>query len=670
MSQSIHEQVRRQLRSSPTLGKASRGAARSALLRASAITLALVLLTGLAAGQVRDGREREVERETRLIADQAAGHLGSWIDGRVATVHAFVQRWPDRYSGRPEIFRRDARVFLERLPGLQALNWVDTDWVIRTTVPNEGNEAALGRDLHHHPFAEVPRALAQADASGLPARTAAAVVFFQGGQGFATYWPVMGRDGTEEGFVNAVFRTDRMMEVSRVASQLQAEYRIGLVEDDGSVAFASPGEDADETAAWPFAERRKLPLIDRPIALVTAPTPARLSALATPADLRNLLGVLGACALVGVLAYGVLRRQTDLNRLALATAQAEEGILVVGRDARIEYANAAATRMMARDGLGGRDVFSLSEGEGDDALLTEIAEAVAQGRVWQRRYASVWSDGSRHLRDASVTPVREPSGSVSRFVAVIRDVTREHELQEQLRHSQKMEAVGRLAGGAAHEFNNLLTVIQGYAEQLVDELDEKAESRRAAATIQDAARRAARIVGQLLAFARRTDSQPERLHLAAAVDRLEMVLRGAVGEQVTLVMHHAPDLPPVLVDPGHIQQVLVNLCMNARDALPGGGTVTLETREEEIGEEPSGTLPELPAGRYAALSVADDGLGMDEAVRARMFEPFFTTKEVGRGTGLGLATVYGIAEQAGGALRVESEPGRGTVVTLYLPVAE
>ncbi|MBW2243614.1 MAG: PAS domain S-box protein [Deltaproteobacteria bacterium] len=415
--------------------------------------------------------------------------------------------------------------------------------------------------------------------------------------------------------------------------------------------------------------KRWIGLLDRSLILVVAPTQSRVDQLLTPADLLNLAGVLGACALVGVLSFGVLRRQSELARLAMATAQAEEGILVIGRDARILYANRASAKMMGRESLIGSDVTVLSEGQGDDNLLIEIAEALGAGRIWRGRYSSLWADGSRHFRDASITPVRGRTGRVESYVGVIRDVTREHELEEALRHSQKMDAVGRLAGGAAHEFNNLLTVIQGYAEQLVESLDAASDLHRAALTIQDAAGRAATTVGQLLAFSRRQSARPERLDLTNTIERLEMVLRGALGTKATLALRLAPDLPPVMADPNHIQQVLVNLCMNARDAMSEGGTVTLSTSEVVVSDEPSGTLPELDPGRYAALSVSDHGSGMDEATRLRMFEPFFTTKEVGRGTGLGLATVYGIAEQSGGALRVETELGKGTVVTLYLPFA-
>ena len=668
---------------------------RPALARALLFSAALVTLVLLGAWRVRESRERELERAVRIVADQAASHLASWAQGRFAAVESFADAWTHHYEGNPEAFRRDALRVLERLPGLQALNWVDAGGVIRVTVPAQGNEQALGRPLRSHPVEDVRKSLARAAATGRPTRTSSFVRFFQGGTGYATYWPVRRPDGSLGGFVNAVFRLDRMMEASRVGAQLGGDFRLAISEPGHAAILPTPAPPAEVgvgaggrgptrrersqarpagalpvAGAWPFVQRRSVDLLGRPLVLEVAPTPARLASLAPPSDLPILAALLGACVLMGVLAYRILSRQLDLRRLSLATAQADEAILLIGHNGRILYANRAAAEMMGSDSLDGSDVFGLSRGEGDEALLKEVVATLGGGESWRRRYESVWEDGSRHHRDASVTPVRDPSGRLGSYVAVIRDITREQELQEELRHSQKMEAVGRLAGGAAHEFNNLLTVIQGYAEQLADELGEKDDLQRAATTIAEASQRAADIVGQLLAFSRRQPTTPEAIFLNEAIDGMEMVLVGALGRRRRLVKDLAKGLPRVRVDPGHLQQVVVNLCMNARDATAEGGTITLRTREEAVCLDRSGLRPEVPPGRYVALSVEDDGAGMDEAIRSRMFEPFFTTKEVGRGTGLGLATVYGIVEQAGGALRVDSEPGRGTRVTVLLPVAE
>ncbi len=662
---------------------------RPALTRALLCSAALVALVLLGAWRVRESRERELERVVRIVADQAASHLASWAQGRFAAVEFFAEAWTHHYDGNPQVFRRDALRLLERLPGLQALNWVDAEGVIRVTVPAKGNERALGRQLRTHPLEDVGESLERAAATGRPTRTTSFVPFFQGGTGYATYWPVRRPDGSVGGFVNAVFRLDRMMEASRVGAQMGGDFRLAISEPGHPAVLPSPvppaaaevrarGEDArappagvrSQVGAWPFVQRRSVDLLARPLVLEVAPTPARLALLAPPSDLPILVALLGACVLMGVLAYRILSRQLDLRRLSLATAQADEAILLIGHSGRILYANRAAAEMMGSDSLDGSDVFGLLCGEGAEARLKEVVATLGRGESWRCRYESVRADGSRHHRDASVTPVRDFSGRLGSYVAVIRDITREQELQEELRHSQKMEAVGRLAGGAAHEFNNLLTVIQGYADQLVDELGEKDDLRRTATTIAEAAQRAAEIVGQLLAFSRRQSTAPEALCLNGAIDQMEMVLVGALGRSRRLVKDLGENLPRVRVDPGHLQQVVVNLCMNARDATDEGGTITLRTREEAVGHDRSALRPEVPPGRYVALSVEDDGAGMDEAIRTRMFEPFFTTKEVGRGTGLGLATVYGIVREGGGALRVASEPGRGTTVTVLFPIAD
>ncbi|MBW2243615.1 MAG: CHASE domain-containing protein [Deltaproteobacteria bacterium] len=222
MSTSERRETRRRILSSGVPGMALWSSnSRPALVRASAIVAVLVLLVGLAGFQVRSYRRQALEHEAGMIADQVANHLTSWTDGRLAAIQPFVDHWHDHYAGKPEVFRRDARLFLDRLPGLQALNWIGADWVIRTTVPNEGNEAALGRDLHDHPAPDVAEAIRQATATGAPTRTRAIVDFLQGGRGFASYWPVRGADGAIVGFVNAVLRVNQMIEVSLFASQLE-----------------------------------------------------------------------------------------------------------------------------------------------------------------------------------------------------------------------------------------------------------------------------------------------------------------------------------------------------------------------------------------------------------------------------------------------------------------
>jgi two-component system cell cycle sensor histidine kinase/response regulator CckA len=267
--------------------------------------------------------------------------------------------------------------------------------------------------------------------------------------------------------------------------------------------------------------------------------------------------------------------------------------------------------------------------------------------------------------------VQDAGGTPLYFLAYIRDVTERKILEEQLRQAQKMEAVGQLAGGVAHDFNNLLTAIIGNTELLLRTIDLEDRRRLDVLEINRAAHRAATLTRQLLAFSRKQVLQPRIVDLNGVVTELTAMLRRIIGEHVELRLQLEPGLGRVLADPGQLEQVITNLALNARDAMPSGGTLTIRTANVSQAE----VLPSSPEsspllGPLVELSVSDDGVGMDERTQARLFEPFFTTKELGRGTGLGLATVYGIVRQSGGHIRVSTRLHHGSTFTIYLPMAE
>ena len=253
------------------------------------------------------------------------------------------------------------------------------------------------------------------------------------------------------------------------------------------------------------------------------------------------------------------------------------------------------------------------------------------------------------------------------LLGIITDLTGVRMLEEQFRQSQKMDAIGRLAGGIAHDFNNLLTAILGYGEQLESRPDLSAEASDDVAEILNAGRSAAALTRQLLAFSRQSMLEPRVIDVNALIGRLEGMLRRVLREDIELRTTLEDGLLAIVADPGQIEQIIVNLAVNARDAMPTGGSLTLETRNVVLDDASVGAYPGTTPGPHVALVVTDSGIGMDEAVKARLFEPFFTTKEHGKGTGLGLATVYGAVTQSGGAISVHSLPGMGTAFTILLP---
>jgi len=300
-----------------------------------------------------------------------------------------------------------------------------------------------------------------------------------------------------------------------------------------------------------------------------------------------------------------------------------------------------------------------------ERVAAYLPSLLSTGRA-AAEYRIVRKDGSIRFVNDRAWAIRDAAGRTIRFDGIVRDVTDQRHLESQFRQSQKMEAVGLLAGGIAHDFNNLLTAIGGYAELLLERLEPGDPRREHADAVKRAGARAASLTRQLLAFSRRQVLQPRVFNVNELVGEMSSLLRRVVGEDVEVVMKPSPALGTVRADPSQIEQVLMNLVVNARDAMPRGGRITIRTENVEIDPSYGGGVAPA-AGAYVALCVSDTGIGMDDVVRARIFEPFFTTKPVGKGTGLGLSTVSGIVEQSGGHVEVESLLGSGTTFRVLLP---
>jgi PAS domain S-box-containing protein len=360
----------------------------------------------------------------------------------------------------------------------------------------------------------------------------------------------------------------------------------------------------------------------------------------------------------------------ERGRLAAAVDQAAEAMVTTDRAGNVTYVNPAFTRITgytAAETIGRPQEF-LGAGP-DSARVAEIQAGLGRSESWEGRLVGRRRDGTDVEVAMTIAPLRDAAGGISGSVSVARDVSRERALETQLAQAQRMEAVGRLAGGIAHDFNNLLTAISGFGELAsagVSRDDPVAED---IGQILKASDRAAVLTRALLAFSRRQVMQPSKVDLNEVVGGLTPMLRVLLGEDVELVAEWDHELGLVLIDRGQIEQVIVNLAVNARDAMPGGGKLTIATANAKIDARYARSHVGAVPGPQVKLVISDTGIGMTPEVMEHAFEPFFTTKAHGKGTGLGLSTVIGVVQQSGGTIDVASAPGAGSVFTILLPRA-
>ena len=368
--------------------------------------------------------------------------------------------------------------------------------------------------------------------------------------------------------------------------------------------------------------------------------------------------------------YRRLQQRADqrIQEQAALLDHANDAILISDMADRISYWNRGAERLYgwtAAEAVGRQAGDLLYRGPAPD--LAEATAAVARDGNWEGELRQRTRDGREVVVASRWTLGQDVDGRAASRLMINTDVTDKKKLETQLNQSQRLEAVGRLAGGVAHDFNNLLTVIIGFSELVLGSLSPQEPSHGLVQEVRDAGQRAATLTRQLLAFGRKQVLAQVVFDLNGLVSETEKMLRRLIGENIDFGTALDPALGAVKADPGQIEQVLMNLVVNARDAMPQGGRLTIETRNVDRPRSGAPQPAELLPGPYVCLTVTDTGCGMDEATKARVFEPFFTTKELGKGTGLGLATAYGIVKQSGGSIEVESTLGRGTTFRIYLP---
>ena len=363
------------------------------------------------------------------------------------------------------------------------------------------------------------------------------------------------------------------------------------------------------------------------------------------------------------------RAEAAIQRLAQAVEQAAESIVITDLAGTILYINPAFERVSGytqAEALG-QNPRLLKSGKQDAEFYRAMWATLTRGEVWRGHFSNKRKDGTLFDEEAVISPVRDGQGTVVNYVAVKRDVTYERQMEQQFHQAQKMEVIGQLAGGVAHDFNNILTAINGFADLTLARLVPGEPPFRYVEEIHKGADRAAALTRQLLAFSRKQLMQPRLIDLNDVLANVEKMLRRLIGDDVELRIQPAAHLGAVRADAGQIEQVLMNLAVNARDAMPRGGTLLLQTANVTLDADYSSRHPEVVPGEYVMLALTDNGDGMTDEIKAHVFEPFFTTKPQGKGTGLGLATCFGIVKQHDGHIVVHSQADHGTTVKVYLP---
>jgi len=365
------------------------------------------------------------------------------------------------------------------------------------------------------------------------------------------------------------------------------------------------------------------------------------------------------------------RKQTEarFQRLAMVVEQEAEAVIISNTSGAIQYVNPAFEKITGyrREEVIGKNPRLLKSGRQDKDYYQKMWKSLANGEPWEGHFTNCRKDGSTYELETTISPIRDDQNKIVSYVATSRDITHEMQLEQQFRQSQKMEAIGRLAGGIAHDFNNLLTSILGYSHLVEDEINEGNPIRKDIDEIIHAGERAAALTKQLLTFSRKQSIQLRSINLNSIVMDVDKLLRRTLGENIELVSLLDSEMGYANVDVGLMEQILMNLAINARDAMPRGGTLTLCTKTVDLNEPFIRRHVGMEPGKYVLLSVKDTGKGMSKDVYEHCFEPFFTTKERGKGTGLGLSIVYSAARQFGGFLDVNSIPGDGSTFTIYLP---
>ncbi len=647
------------------------GLARRAIVIPALVTVVLMALVVMGWNGVQHEREHHLSEETGRAADLAAARLESHITARLTIGRNLRLNWDHGNITGFNDFRLQAQSAHELFGDFQAINWIDPSGVIRWVTPLAGNEAAQGLNIRKLKVPSV--VMAEAEKTGKPQVTPP-IKLAQGGDGFVAYIPLR-RNDLPDGFLNIVFRTAPLI-AAALPGGVGDRYRLEI-SDAGKRVYQSRSAAARSTDQHTQPARRQIGVGNRNWLLSMWPTAAALSAASSVYD-ELVLGAGVIMALVaGFLIHLILVRQMSLKDseqrfrdFAESTSdwfwETDEAGCIVGEYDSDRAQTAGLTYLevkgKTRQEIAG-DLMSESDWQPYRDALVEHQDI----KNFEYRYRG--RDGT--IRHALIDgkPRFDADGNYRGHRGTASNITEQKALEQQLQRAQRMEAVGQLTGGVAHDFNNLMAIMIGNAELLEERVGHDLEALQHVGSIIRAVDRGSALTSRLLAFSRQQALSPEDADIGDLIDGVHDLLERTLGETVDLRILPAPDLWPATIDPHQFENSLINLAINARDAMPAGGTLSIETANVTLDETFAAQHDEVIPGDYVRIAVSDTGEGMTPEVQSKVFEPFFTTKEVGKGSGLGLSMVYGFAKQSGGHVTIYSEAGHGTTICLFLPRA-
>ncbi len=630
--------------------------------------LMLVLVLGIVSNKRDDERTL---LETRVTAEQVKIRLESCVDSRAKQVKALANLpWENRKQA-IDTWPDSASILLPIYSGVLAFNYVDPDWVIRVVYPPDTNQLALNANLRENANASVSRALATAEDSSQLTRTDI-VELLQSGKGFAFYKKILSPEGQPMGFVNGVFRVQELMDSCLSEKPLRNHFGVGLFENNDLI-YSRPR--ANMSFQSPYLVTLPIEMVGRPWQLSFAPLQSYLDATNSIVDEIGIgLGILMAF-LLAVASRILLRQQSSLSEkedeYRLLVENQTDMVVKVSPEAEFLYVSPSYCKTFGKteNELLNKQFLPLVHEDDREHTQKSLASLKHHPYTSYHEQRAMTKDGWRWLAWSN-TAVLDAMGNIEAITAVGRDVTEIKSLEENIAHSQKMKALGEMAGGITHDFNNMLQIILGSVEcLLMDDTHSKA-TKQILEQVSNVVVRAMNLTKKLATLSRQEQTHKEAFEMNRFLEELIVLLEHTLPASVSLSSALSERPMHIVADRVLIEQVLLNICFNARDAIGSNGKISISTSRKTLGRIFLKQIPDVDPGEYCVITIMDEGCGIAPDVLPRIFDPFYTTKVSGSGTGLGLANCYSIVKQHKGMILVDSSPDSGSSFSVFLPMSQ